>query len=527
MTELEERNGELEQYSRRHRKGGRRRQQKTSSIQLNEEFRENLPSARILPAFLWSAILSLLSVANPFFGGLASNLQSQNLYAGFAMAAGQSPYGDFFGTNGVLFYLLTLVTGLLKTTIGLAVFQFIALFVAGIYFHKIMTYFSQSRQIADQLSVWFYLFILAAGFGGVYASIFVLPFLLTSIWFLVRYFENGVRDEMFIFYGIDAALVFMIYPKSVLLWIIATLVLLFFNARRKHFARGIYQSLATLFGFLMVIYSVGYYAFVEQILGTAIQQTFFYNIHLGFAHGTILWTLAIVVAALLASGFLKNFFMTLFSFKDGQHSYIKSTLILAFLAELVFIIGNPNFDASQLIILLPYGFIMAVLPWKSRSSKKVDETEMEEIDFEAETVRVEFNYLKSSFFLPLLICLYIPLHPVLTYVQEGRLNQERVEIANYIKGNSETDAKIYAWDNSAQIYLRSGRMSAASILTAQPYLDTEDNQSQITFDLNKNQAQYVVVNQKIALLDAIKNNLERNYTTLDLGNSDFTVYQKK
>ncbi|MGZ7215733.1 quinol oxidase, partial [Streptococcus pyogenes] len=78
----------------------------------------------------------------------------------------------------------------------------------------------------------------------------------------------------------------------------------------------------------------------------AIQQTFFYNIHLEFAHGTILWTVAIVVAALLASGFLKNFFMTLFSFKDGQHSYIKSTLILAFLAELVFIIGNPNFDAS-------------------------------------------------------------------------------------------------------------------------------------------------------------------------------------
>jgi hypothetical protein len=212
MTEIEEWNDGSEAYSRRSRRGGKRRHHSPSTNQLNEEFRESLPPTRILPALWWSAVLSLLSVANPLLTGLSSNLQSQNLYAGFAMAAGQSPYGDFFGTSGVLFYLLTLVSYLLKSSIGLAVFQFIALFIAGIYFHKIMAYFSRSRENADQLTVWFYLFILAAGFGGVYASIFALPFLLTSIWFLVRYFENGVRDEMFIFYGIDAALVFMIYP---------------------------------------------------------------------------------------------------------------------------------------------------------------------------------------------------------------------------------------------------------------------------------------------------------------------------
>ncbi len=171
-----------------------------------------------------------------------------------------------------------------------------------------MAYFSKSRETADQLTVWLYLFVLAAGFGGVYASIFALPFLMTSIWFLVRYFENGVRDEMFILYGIDAALVFMIYPKSILLWVVATLVLLVFNGQRGHFARGIYQSLATLFGFLLIIYSVGYYAFVEQILGAAIRQTFVYNIGLDFTGDKILWTVAILGGALLVSGFLKNFF---------------------------------------------------------------------------------------------------------------------------------------------------------------------------------------------------------------------------
>ena len=154
MTEIEELNDGSEQYSRRNRRSGKRRHHSPKTSQLNEEFRENLPSFRILPALLWSTLLSLLSVANPFLTGLADNLQSQNIYAGFAMAVGQSPYGDFFGTSGVLYYLLSFVSGLLQTTIGLAIFQFIALFIAGIYFHKMMAYFSKSRETADQLTVW-------------------------------------------------------------------------------------------------------------------------------------------------------------------------------------------------------------------------------------------------------------------------------------------------------------------------------------------------------------------------------------
>jgi hypothetical protein len=383
-----------------------------------------------------------------------------------------------------------------------------------------MAYFSKSRETADQLTIWFYLFVMAAGFGGIYASIFALPFLMTSIWFLVRYFENGVRDEMFILYGIDAALVFMIYPKSVLLWATASLVLLVFNVRKGHIARGIYQSLAAIFGFLLIVYSVGYYAFVEQILGLAIQQTFLFNMSLDFGHDQILWTLAIVGGALLVSGFLKHFIMTLFSFKKGKHTYIKSTLVLAFLVELVFIIGNANFDVSQLIVLLPYGFAMAVMPLQQESPEEVEDG-----DFGPEPVR--FDYLKASFFLPLIICLFIPLKPVLSYVMEGNLHQERTVIANYIQENSESDAKVYAWDNSAQIYLRSQRLSAGTILTAEPYLTTEANQAQIVYDLNKNEAQFIVVNQKIALLDGVKSNLERYYEVLDLGTSDLVVYQKK
>ena len=62
--------------------------------------------------FLWSLLLSVLSVANPFLTNLATNLQSQNLYAGWAMAQGQVIYGNIYGTSGLLYYLANWAGGL-------------------------------------------------------------------------------------------------------------------------------------------------------------------------------------------------------------------------------------------------------------------------------------------------------------------------------------------------------------------------------------------------------------------------------
>ncbi|MGT2753802.1 hypothetical protein [Streptococcus ovis] len=522
MTEVDGIMDDSELYSRKSRAGGRRqRRPERVRDEWNEGFKESLLPTRFVPALFWSLLVSLLSVANPLLTGLATNLQTQNLYAGFAMAKGQSPYADFFGTSGLLYYLLTNVSYFFQTPIGIAIFQFIALFIAGIYFYKIMAYFSKSKDSATQLLVWFYLFILAAGFGGIYASLFALPFMLTSIWFLIRYFENAVRDEAFIFYGMDAALVFMIYPKSALLWVVSVLVLFIFNMQHQRIARGIYQLLATVFGFLLVIYSVGYYAFVEQILGLAIQQTFFYNVSLDFTHQDILWTALIVLGALVVSGFLKNFIQSILSLKEAFHRYITVTILLAFLLQLVFIVGNANFELSQLIILLPYGFVMAVLPLKKVKMMGEEDEELSLSSFD------NFDYLKASFFLPLVACLLIPLHPVIYYLEEGAVHQERAAIAAYIRENSDKDAKIYAWDDSAQVYLKSERLSAATILAAAPYLNTEDNQANLVYDLNRNEAQYIVVNQDIPLLDSVKENLETSYQTVDTGTSHLILYQKK
>ncbi|ABP91219.1 Heme/copper-type cytochrome/quinol oxidase, subunit 1 [Streptococcus suis 98HAH33] len=340
-----------------------------------------------------------------------------------------------------------------------------------------------------------------------YAEMFALPFLLTSVWFLVRYFENAVRDEAFILYGIDAALVFLIYPKSLILWLVAGLVLFIFNIQHRQVTRGIYQLLATIFGFLLILYAVGYYAFEAQILGTAIQQTFLYNLQLDFHHSYLYLALAIVSVFLLLSGFFKSFIQMVFSFKQGRHTYIKVLLLLTFLVQCVFIIGNANFQWSQLILLLPYGFAMSVVYLRD------------------EDVEDYSGYLRRQFFLPLAICLGIIAQPVYLYLVQGDLRTDREQVANYIDEQTKDSDKIYVWDNSASIYLSSQRLSAATITTAEPYLNTDDNKNSLMYDINKNEAKFVVVNKNLPILDEIKTNLESQYQSVQTTDY-FTIYQK-
>ncbi|TCD45870.1 quinol oxidase [Streptococcus sp. X16XC17] len=509
-----------EGYTRRSRQASKRRRMQVEAPSFNEHFKDKILPLTIWQSLLWSLLLSLISVANPFLTEMANSIQSQNLYAGFAMQAGRSPYGDFFGSSGVLFYLLTQLGSSFGTTIGLAILQFIALFVAGIFFDKIVGYYSQSHPITNQLTVWFYLFILALDFGGLYASLLALPFILTSLWFLVRYFDNAVRDEGFIFYGMDAAIVFMIDPKSVLLWAVATLILLGYNIKYKRKARGFYQLLAGLFGFLLVIYSVGYYTFIKQILGVAISQTFLYNLDLNFQLDHLTTPALIIGAVLVISGFLITFFKTLGSLRDERRRYMKVVALLTFLAQLIFILGNQSFDLHQLIAILPYGFLMVALQLPKEIDAHADYEEYEEES------QASFSYLKASLFLPLLACMYIPLQPVIFYLLEGQVAQERTSIAHYIKEHAEADASIYAWDDNAQVYLESQHLSAGTFITVKPHLDKTTNQQVITYDLNKNKAQYVVVNKDIPLLKNVKSNLEKNYNIVDTDTSYLTLYQK-
>lgn len=107
----------------------------------------------------------------------------------------------------------------------------------------------------------------------------------------------------------------------------------------------------------------------------------------------------------------------------------------------------------------------------------------------------------------------------------GDLRTDREQVANYIDEQTQDSDKIYVWDNSASIYLSSQRLSAATITTAEPYLNTDDNKNSLMYDVNKNEAKFVVVNKNLPILDEIKTNLESQYQSVQTTDY-FTIYQK-
>lgn len=513
------------QYSRSRSRRGRKQPQELEQVAVEQKEKRQAFQKRQLPinynlVLVWSVIIGLTSVANPFLTGLADNLQSQQLYVGFAMHNGQVPYLDFFGTSGVLYYLMVYLGSFFKTTIGISVLQIVIMAVSGVYFYKIIAYFSLSEDTADSYTNWFYIFVLVLGAGGLSSSFFVLPFLLTSLWFLVRHFAGVVRDESFFFFGIDAALVFLIAPKSALLWPVAFLILMVYGVQQRQKARGFYHFLVALFGFLLVLYSVGYYAFVQQLLGEAVKQTFIENLMLDFGSKAILFSAGTLLVAIVLTGFMKSFLKTLASLHVADHRHLKWLLVLAFVFQSFSLIASSDFTVSHLLVLLPYGFMMGIV---SLSARELGVSSLSE---EFNVIR-DIHYMKANFFLPVLVCLYLPMQLAFYYLQEGPIQQERKEVAAYIKANSGQEDAIYVWDNSAQVYLKSQRLSTSRFFTAEPYVTKKDRQASLLFDLNQGQARYVVINTAISSLEGMDKLLEAQYSKVELELGNLALYEKK
>ena len=71
---------------------------------------------------LWSLVATAISVVLPFIFGLVSPQQTQDLYTGWALHQNGQMYTDYFGTNGLLYYLLTYLSlgSILLALVGVA-----------------------------------------------------------------------------------------------------------------------------------------------------------------------------------------------------------------------------------------------------------------------------------------------------------------------------------------------------------------------------------------------------------------------
>lgn len=497
--------------------------QNTSERRRLEKIIEPVPSLQL---FFWSVLVSLTSVINPLLTNLATNLQSQNLYAGWALAQGEVAYANIYGTSGLLYYLVSWLGNLFLGQLLFLLFQVVALTLAGIYLFQTISQITVRSGLARQITILFYLFVLTLGFGGTYSIIFAFPFIFRSLYHLVKYLQGRVRDESFIRFGMVGALAFLIEPAfSLLFYSLTTLFLLLYNIADKRKARGFYQLLAVLLGFSLVFYPLGYYTVLNGSFGVAISQVTYVLEAFRLNSSYLLDHLLYYGLLFLGLGFLTAL-MTAFAFKEEPTAArgMRFIGLLGLPISFVGVLGLPEKGAYQLLTTLPFALLLLAL-WLDTGGDR----DGHERRHRKPTKTSSWNrYLGKQLFLPLLAMLYLLAYPFVNeYILSNGVSAERNLAAQYVRENSTSKDSIYAWDNTASLYKKAQRLSAVSLLSPSLYTGTEENRIFLRNALNEASPKFILVNKDVKLFSDIKKKISQDYEEVDLELNHFKLYQSK
>jgi len=475
--------------------------------------------------FVLSLLISLLHVGVPFLTRFATDQQSQNLYAGWAMTKGQVPFGDFYGTNGLLYYAINWLGSLAGGHWILMILQAIALFFAGTYLYRVVRLLVSDKDTAKNVQLLFYFLVLGLGFGGTYVTFFSLPILFASMNFILAYLIGHRKDEGFILYGAIAAVAFLIDPMtSALFYLLAFLGLTAFNIKQKRWARGFYQLLAALLGFSLVFYPIGYITVLNQTFGYAINQVTYVFNALNFSNGQTFSNAIYYGLLALAFGLVSAFLMSFTKQSSSARRIFRFMGWAGSLVVLIVSIGLPEQGAYQLLPMLPFVLPLFAI-WFSRGGEANDEIERR--GRKKKNKEVWAAYFTSQVFLPLVALIYLLANPVVQdlVLQSGQ-SSERSAIASYIHNHSKAKDTIYAWDTTAILYQESDRLAASALLTPTSYLGINENRTNVTQQIDRSEPKYIVVNNQVELTSKMKDLLKENYRLVEKKYRHFKLYQR-
>lgn len=515
------------EYSRTQRSG---RQEKVAlSMEEAPKTKIKVPSQHKFYIALMSLLVSVISIALPIFSGLASTQQSENLYIGFMMSQGTYPYSEIYASSGIIYYALLALSYLGGTLLLTIPIYFLAHYISGIYIYKLMSYLTPRDSATIALTSFFYVLLATFGFGGLYASQLALPFILVSIWFLLRYFKQEIPDETFMIYGLTGAIAILIEPRSLVFWLLSVIFIGIYNLRNKHIARGFYQLLCVLFGNLLVFYIAGYFVLNMQSVSAYLEQTGWNNfVQPALSDGSLVFTIGLQLLMIFSSGLvfwgLKSL-ISLKSFKEDK--WFCYLMLCSSVCYLIYAIFSRTYDLSQLILFLPFGLVLSA-PYLNETYEVVNKKQRRSHRV-TKTSRSFFTFIfKSFYYLPVVMVIYAMAAPVVSYASSYRMSTERDLIATYLKKEVGKDDTIYVWDSQATVYIKS--QTSSSSLYPLPFLAARQSsyQKELEDNLLSDKATYVIQNKKMALSDAVKQNLAKNYEKISLDQVEgFVVYKLK
>lgn len=468
-----------------------------------------------------SCLVAVISVSLPLFGNLATPIQSLNLYIGTVFAKGQSPYLDLFTTGGFLFHSLTGLASHFGGTYWLIPVQSFCFYLAGYYLFKICQYLSGKEAVSRLVVFLYYLFNLLLGFGNFYPIQLASPFVFMGIWFLLTYFDDQRKDEVFISYGLVSALSLFLEPKTLVFWLLAFILLTVYNIRHKRLARGFYQNLSLLFGLILVVYSMGYLILNMQLLLPYIQQSLIYNFTNLVTEGDSSWLgLGLQLFGFLGLGLLP----ALVSWVKQSQSSWTWLVSLNLLVYLVYALGTQSNNPDKLLYLLPFALLI-LATWLGKEAGQEEEHHRRHSRHREKPLK---TYLKSSFYLPLLLVVFGLARPIALYIDDLKLYQDRQAISSYLSGQLTDQDKIYLWDNSVKVGTDLAAFSASQFVL--PTIDTaaSANEDLLVDELLQLQATYLVVNPALPLSQNLEKDLLEHYEQVPVkGLSSLTLYQQK
>lgn len=482
------------------------------------EKREGVP----IPFFsimLWSLVATAISVVLPFIFGLVSPQQTQDLYTGWALHQNGQMYTDYFGTNGLLYYLLTYLS---LGSILLALVEWLALFGAGVFLFKSADALTGQVEEAKKLVFVFYLLVAGLAFGGGYALLLALPFLFYSLSVVTNYLAYPNDDKGFVRVGMSLALAFFLAPiPTTLFAAVLALGIIGFNLGKGHFVHGLYQFFASALGFSLLFYPLGYYTVWTGSFGDAISQTLYpVNTLSLFSNSHLLENAAFYGLLAVGLGSLGLLFTGLFQSKPAKQYALSIVASLGLLVSLgILILSNEPVNGTRLVILLPFLVLLLLTGIKETASEGGSRRRRRE---------KKDSFIKGNFYLPLFAFAYLIALPILSrYLSHPATYQERERLASVVKQQTSSEDRVYAWDDRPDFYRASERLAPTSLVTPTLYTASDENKTKLMNDLKENQPKMIMVNQKVALWSDVESWLSEKYELVQTDTSEFKLYKSK
>lgn len=482
------------------------------------EKREGVP----IPFFsimLWSLVATAISVVLPFIFGLVSPQQTQDLYTGWALHQNGQMYTDYFGTNGLLYYLLTYLS---LGSILLALVEWLALFGAGVFLFKSADALTGQAEEAKKLVFVFYLLVAGLAFGGGYALLLALPFLFYSLSIVTNYLAYPNDDKGFVRVGMSLALAFFLAPLPTTLFAaVLALGIIGFNLGKGHFVHGLYQFFASALGFSLLFYPLGYYTVWTGSFGDAISQTLYpVNTLSLFSNSHLLENAAFYGLLAVGLGSLGLLFTGLFQSKPAKQYALSIAASLGLLVSLgILILSNEPVNGTRLVILLPFLVLLLLTGIKETASEGGNRRRRRE---------KKASFIKGNFYLPLFALAYLIALPILSrYLSHPATYQERERLASVVKQQTSSEDRVYAWDDRPDFYRASERLAPTSLVTPTLYTASDENKTKLMNDLKENQPKMIMVNQKVALWSDVESWLSEKYELVQTDTSEFKLYKSK